>query len=116
MTVPAWTQIASLGHGSFFQVEQAGGAVAYTTPFDEKIATLSAKLDDTRLYFGNEEEKERMLQKVAATDKLEIMASVAARARRGVRVRPTRIPIKWNRHLPRHCRARPGNPAFRSIS
>jgi hypothetical protein len=84
MTVPAWTQIASLGHGSFFQVEQAGGAVAFTSPFDDKIAELSAKLDDTRLYYGNEEEKERMLLKVAATDKMEIMASVESRARRGV--------------------------------
>ncbi len=83
-TMAPWTQIASLGQGSFFQVEQAGGAVAFTSPFDDKIAELSAKLDDTRLYYGTEEEKERMLKKVAATDKLELTASVAARARRGV--------------------------------
>lgn len=83
-TIAPWTQIASLGQGSFFQVAQAGGAVAYTTPFDEKIAMLSAKLDDTRLYYGSEEEKARMLKKVAATDKMELHASVATRARRGV--------------------------------
>ena len=83
-TVGPWTQIARLGQGSFFQVEQAGGAVAYTTPFDDEIAMLSAKLDDTRLYYGSEEEKERMLKKVAATDKMELHASVATRARRGV--------------------------------
>jgi Mg-chelatase subunit ChlD len=83
-TVAPWTQIANLGQGSFFQVEQAGGAVAYTSPFDDEIAVLSAKLDDTRLYYGNEEEKARMLRKVAATDKLEAGASVASRARRGV--------------------------------
>ncbi len=83
-TVEPWTQIASLGRGSFFQVEQAGSAVAYTTPYDEEIATLSAKIDDTRLYFGSEEEKERMLDKVVATDKLHKSASVASRARRGV--------------------------------
>ncbi len=83
-TVGPWTQIASLGGGSFFQVEQAGGAVAYTTPFDDEIAMLSAKLDDTRLYYGSDEEKERMLKKVAATDKMELHASVATRARRGV--------------------------------
>ncbi len=83
-TVGPWTQIASLGQGTFFQVEQAGGAVVYTTPFDDEIAMLSAKLDDTRLYYGSEEEKERMLKKVAAADKLEVMASVASRARRGV--------------------------------
>jgi Mg-chelatase subunit ChlD len=83
-TVGPWTQIASLGHGNFFQVEQAGGAVAYTTPFDEEIAELSAKLDDTRLYYGTEEEKEKMRGKVAATDKLHEGASFASRARRGV--------------------------------
>ena len=84
MTVGPWTQIASLGHGSFFQVEQAGGAVAFTTPYDDEIATLSAKLDDTRLYYGDEEDKKLMFEKVAATDKLNAHASVASRARRGV--------------------------------
>ena len=82
--VEPWTQIASLGKGDFFQVDQAGGAVAYTTPFDEDIARLSAKLDDTRLYYGTEEEKTKMRDKVAATDKLHEGASFAARARRGV--------------------------------
>ena len=79
-----WTQIASLGNGNFFQVEQAGGAVAFTTPFDAEIATLSAKLDDTRLYYGTDEEKEEMRGKVAASDKLHGGSSYAARARRGV--------------------------------
>jgi Mg-chelatase subunit ChlD len=79
-----WVQIASLGQGAFFQVEQAGGAVAYTTPYDADIAALSAKLDDTRLYYGDEEVKELMASKVAATEKLNRSASVATRARRGV--------------------------------
>jgi hypothetical protein len=82
--IEPWTQIASLGHGNFFQVDQAGGAVAYTTPFDEAIARLSAKLDDTRLYYGTEEVKTKMRDKVAATDKLHEGASYASRARRGV--------------------------------
>jgi len=82
--IEPWTQIASLGQGNFFQVEQAGGAVAYTTPYDEEIATLSAKLDDTRLYYGTEEQKEKMRNKVAATDKLHDGASFSSRARRGV--------------------------------
>ncbi len=84
MTVGPWTQIASLSHGNFFQVDQAGGAVAFTTPYDEEIATLSARLDDTRLYFGTAEEKEAMRGKVAATDKMHEGASFASRARRGV--------------------------------
>jgi len=83
-TVAPWTQIAGLGHGNFFQVEQAGGAIAFTTPFDNKIAELSARLDDTRLYYGTQEEKATMKAKVAATDKLHASASVESRARRGV--------------------------------
>ena len=83
-TIEPWTQIAGLGRGDFFQVEQAGGAVAYSSPFDAEIAELSAKLDATRLYYGTEEEKERMAAKVAATDRLNSEASDEARARRGV--------------------------------
>jgi Mg-chelatase subunit ChlD len=82
--IEPWTQIARLGHGNFFQVEQSGGAVAYTTPYDEELANLSAKLDDTRLYYGTDEEKEKMREKVAATEKLHDGASFASRARRGV--------------------------------
>jgi len=84
MTMQPWVQIANLGHGAFFQVEQAGGAVAYTTPYDAEIAALSAKLDDTRLYYGNKEVKSLMASKVAATEKLHASASVESRARRGV--------------------------------
>ncbi len=82
MTVEPWSQIAALSHGEFFQVEQAGGAVAFNTPFDEKIAELSAALDDTRLYYGSEEEKGRMKEKVDATDKIHAGLSFASRARR----------------------------------
>jgi len=82
ITAAPWTQIAQLGHGRFFQVEQAGGAVAMNTPFDAELAALSAKLDGTRLYFGSEDEKEGMRNKVAATDKLTEGSSVESRARR----------------------------------
>jgi len=83
-TTAEWTAIAALGQGSYFQVEQTGSAVAYASPFDAEIAALSAKLDETRLYYGNAEEKARMEKKMAATELLESSASVEARARRGV--------------------------------
>lgn len=83
-TVVPWTTIASLGNGNFFQVDQAGGAVAYASPYDEEIAKLSAKLDDTRLYYGSDEERKRMKDKVAATEEITAAASVGALARRGV--------------------------------
>lgn len=84
MTVEPWTTIANLGHGSFFQVEQAGGAVAYTTPYDEEIAELAARLDRTRLYYGSGDELKRAREKMAAAEEIAATASVASRARRGV--------------------------------
>jgi len=84
MTVGPWTSIASLGNGNFFQVEQSGSAVAYATPFDTEIAELSAKLDATRLYYGNREEKARAQAKLSAAAEIEGVASVTAKARRGV--------------------------------
>jgi Mg-chelatase subunit ChlD/cell division protein FtsB len=77
-----WERIAGLGHGSYFQVEQAGSAVAITTPFDEKLARLSARLDDTRLYYGSAEEKKKQRLKLDATDKLHTESSIESRARR----------------------------------
>jgi len=81
-TTGEWQRIASLGEGRYFQVEQGGSAVAIATPFDDKLAELSAKLDDTRLYYGSSEEKAKKAEKLAATDKLNASSSVASRARR----------------------------------
>tara|TARA_R110001599_G_scaffold353459_1_gene592496 strand:- start:199211 stop:200404 length:1194 start_codon:yes stop_codon:yes gene_type:complete len=83
-TLSSWQAIAGLGKGRFFQVEQAGSAVAYATPYDTKIAELSARLDDTRLYYGSIEQKTKMQGKVEATEKLREVASAASLARRGV--------------------------------
>lgn len=82
ITVGPWTQIAALSNGEFFQVEQAGSAVAINTPFDKELAELSAQLDDTRLYYGTDEERRKMQSKVAATDKIHAGLSTASRARR----------------------------------
>ena len=81
-TTSKWQQIAQLGGGKYFRVDQSGSAVAVTTPFDKKIADLSKKIEDTRLYFGNKEEKIIQRKKHAATDKLHALSSVAALARR----------------------------------
>ena len=45
---------------------------------------MSAKLDETRLYYGSDAEKDKMASKVAATEKLNANASIESRARRGV--------------------------------
>ena len=77
-----WKQVASLGQGNYFQVEQTGNAVAIATPYDKKLAELSAKLDETRVFYGNEEEKAKQASKLAATDKLHRESSPEAQARR----------------------------------
>ena len=81
-TTPTWKRIAQLGQGQYFQVDQEGSAVAISTPYDSKLAELSAKLDETRLYYGTAEEKAKQERKVAASDKLHASASLASRARR----------------------------------
>lgn len=83
-TVGPWNAIADLGRGKFFQVEQSGSAVAYATPYDTEIAELSARLDDTRVYYGTDEERKRMQDKVSAADEIAVTGSVTAQARRGV--------------------------------
>lgn len=83
-TAPHWQRIAALGSGRYFQVEQAGNAVAIETPYDQRIAALAAQLDATRIFYGTDAQRAAMQGKVAATAKLNERASTAARARRGV--------------------------------
>ncbi len=77
-----WLRIANLGQGKFFQVGNDGNAVAIATPFDKKLATLSAKLDDTRVYYGNKITKLKQQSKVAASRKLHRESSEKSLARR----------------------------------
>jgi hypothetical protein len=81
-TTREWQRIADLGAGRYFQVEQSGAAVAIATPYDRKLAELSAELDETRLYYGSVEEKAQQARRQAAADKLHAASSVASRARR----------------------------------
>lgn len=81
-TVQPWRQIAALGAGDYLKVDQDGGALALNTPFDETLARLSARLDETRLYYGDEKVQAEKRAKLAATSKLEAAASPAVKARR----------------------------------
>ena len=81
-TRPAWQEIASLGHGEYFQVEDSGNAVAVATPFDEKLSRLAAELEDTRLYFGDAETKVAQKAKLDANARLRKELSAEALARR----------------------------------
>ena len=81
-TRPAWQQIAALGQGEYFQVENSGNAVAVATPFDEELSALAAKLEDTRLYFGDEETRKAQKAKLDANARLRKELSSEALARR----------------------------------
>jgi Mg-chelatase subunit ChlD len=81
-TQVVWHKIAQGGQGQYAQVSQTGDAVAIRTPFDKKLAALSKKLDDTRLYYGSKEVREKKQEKIVATNKMHASASVESRARR----------------------------------
>ncbi len=81
-TAREWQQIAQFGDGRAFQVGQAGSAVAIATPYDAKLAKLSAELDGARLYFGSEPERKAQVAKSAEADRAKAAASPAALARR----------------------------------
>jgi len=81
-TRPAWQQIAALGKGHYFQVEDSGNAVAVATPFDEELSKLSSKLEDTRLFYGDDEAKAEHKRKLEANKKLHEGLSTEALARR----------------------------------
>ena len=81
-TRPAWQEIASLGQGEYFQVEDSGNAVAIATPFDENLSRLAAELEDTRLYYGDAETKVVQKAKLDANARLRKELSAQALARR----------------------------------
>jgi len=81
-TRPAWQEIAALGQGDYFQVEDSGNAVAVATPFDDELSKLSAQLEGTRIYFGDEEERELQKRKLDANVRLRESLSTEALARR----------------------------------
>lgn len=77
-----WHKIAQAGQGQYAQVGMSGQAVAIATPFDARLAELSARLDETRLYYGSAEARARSELKQDAAKKLHESASLASRARR----------------------------------
>jgi hypothetical protein len=77
-----WHRIAQAGQGQYAQVGMSGQAVAIATPFDARLAELSARLDETRLYYGSAEARVKGELKQDAAQKLHESASLASRARR----------------------------------
>ena len=81
-TRPAWREIASLGNGEYFQVEDSGNTVAVATPYDEELSRLAAELEGTRLFYGDEKTRAAQKAKVDAGARLREELSPEALARR----------------------------------
>ena len=82
LTRQVWEQIAALGGGHYFQVEQSGSAVAMSTPYDQALAKLSRLLDETRLYYGSGDQRQEREQRLATARELYQHAPAAALAGR----------------------------------
>jgi Mg-chelatase subunit ChlD len=81
-TETEWQRIAQLGGGSFLRVDQDGGAVALASPFDERLARLSTRLDETRIYYGSPAERAAREASIAESKAAKAAAAPAALARR----------------------------------
>jgi len=76
----AFGMIARLGEGRLLPVPQDGGMVAVATPFDSRMAALSAKLEGTGLAYGGGRKAARESGRLAAA--VRGMASAPAAAER----------------------------------
>ncbi|HEX3760270.1 MAG TPA: vWA domain-containing protein [Kofleriaceae bacterium] len=56
-TARAWQQIADLGHGQFSTIEQGGGVQQIATPYDKRLAELSARIDSTAVIVGDDAQR-----------------------------------------------------------
>jgi hypothetical protein len=65
-TAMAFQQIASLGRGEFSSIQQDGGVQQIATPYDQKMAELSAKIDDTSVIAGDEGVRRRYAAKMGS--------------------------------------------------
>jgi uncharacterized protein YegL len=82
MATAAFTKVARLGEGRFMPVAQDGGAVAVATPFDERLAEASGKLEGTLLAYGAGRAEARADMALAAS--VRGMAAAPAAAERAV--------------------------------
>ncbi len=69
-----FSEIASMGGGTFAAIDSSGGMIAVRTPFDEKIADLTNKISGLSLYAGGRAARR------SAESKRTAMASMAPEA------------------------------------
>lgn len=74
----AWLDIASRAGGDFSSVEQSGGMVETSTPYDGELARLNRALTETAVPYGSAEKRARAVSKA----KHSLEAPAAAQAER----------------------------------
>ena len=77
-TTVAFNRIARLGEGRLLPIPQDGGMVAMATPFDDKMATLSVKLEGTGLAYGGSRKAARESGMLAEAVRSMVSAPAAA--------------------------------------
>lgn len=65
-TMASFQRIAMLGKGEFSSIQQDGGVQQVATPYDDKLAELSATIDSTAVIAGDEGVRRNYAAKMAA--------------------------------------------------
>jgi hypothetical protein len=52
-TAQAWQQISMIGHGEFSTIREDGGVQQIATPYDDKLAEVGRKMDETTIVYGD---------------------------------------------------------------
>jgi hypothetical protein len=74
----AFSRLAEIAGGEFSTIQQDGGVQQVATPFDDRLADLSAKIDGTSIVYGSAGVRARYEEKMAKT----AVAAPAAKADR----------------------------------
>ncbi len=83
-TQKVWEEIAQRAQGRYFRVEQSGGAILSSTPFDAKLARLARELDGTRIFYGDKHEQSESRRRSEASDEIYKSAPASGVAQRAV--------------------------------
>lgn len=77
-----WKDIAQCNQGSYTQVNMDANDIQVNTPYDNQIARLSDQLDDSRLYYGSEDEKMAYSAKVSKSKYISTNVAANVKAQR----------------------------------
>ncbi len=79
-----WQEISQLANGAYARIEQSGGVVAITTPYDEQLARLDMEIQRTMIDYGDADTYAYQIAKRARSSGIESKASPEAAADRAV--------------------------------